>query len=117
MTLQERILFGLLAVSVIVLGTVVSECKADDHHRLYLGTHWTHLSNIDAGPGYNDEHEDRVEHIGINVEYQYHVQRSYLFASFGVGYSYASTSTGQGWSCGGCSLPSSIQVGYKFRIR
>lgn len=116
MSRSERIVFIMLMVSAIAVGTLVSECKADDH-RVYLGTHWTHLSNIDAGPGYNDEHEDRVEHIGINVEYQYHVQRSYLFASFGVGYSYASTSTGHGWSCGGCSLPSSIQVGYKFRIR
>lgn len=109
--------FYLLFVLIIMaLGSMVSRCEAADIHKVYLGTAWTHLSNFDAGPGYNDEQEDSVDHFGIDIEYQYHMDNSYLFTSFGVGTSRVRTEDYTGWSCGGCSFPTSIRFGYKVRI-
>ena len=116
MTLSERAIFIILAVSFLVIGTVVSECKADDTHRLYLGLGLTHLSNVDAGPGYNDHREDSVDHFGVDLEYQYHQPDYYLFGSFGLGESIVRTEYQQGWECGGCKYHSQIRMGIKWRI-
>lgn len=107
------ILIALIAAG---LGSMATRCKADDTHQVYVGTHWTHLSNVDAGNGYNDKHEDRAEHIGVDVEYQYHMDDQYFFASAGIGKSLIKTKEQEGWDCSGCKFPSSLRVGYKWKI-
>jgi hypothetical protein len=96
--------------------SAMSRCESSDVHQIYFGGHWTHLSNFDAGPGYNSKPEDSSDHYGVDVEYQYHLNDQYFFASFGVGHTVVRTNQQEGWSCSGCSFPTSIRVGYKVRI-
>ena len=97
--------------------TYCGQAEAGDH-RLYLGLNWTHLSNVDAGIPFNTDPEDNADHVGIDVEYQYHMtDGDYLFLSLGVGKSRFNGADGRsGWDCSGCKLPSLLRLGYKWRM-
>lgn len=115
MSIKSQELFVIvLLTAALVLGS--AECKAADAHRLYLGTAWSHMSNVDAGKPFNNLREDSADHVGIDIEYQYHRKDYYLFGSFGVGKSRISTKYQLGWDCSGCKLPSMVRVGFKYRI-
>ena len=108
-------------IVLIISGAIYNEARADNTHRVYTGIHWTHLSNVDAGePFYSDRAEDSADHIGVDVEYQYHPnEQGYAFISLGIGASRFNSAKGGsvGWNCDGCSLPSTLRVGYKWRIQ
>lgn len=96
--------------------TYCGQAEAGEHH-VYAGLHWTHLSNVDAGIPFNDDHEDNGDHVGIDVEYQYHTDDDdYAFISLGVGWSRFNTKEQSGWDCSGCKLPSTLRLGYKWRL-
>lgn len=109
-------MYILIALIIAGLSSMASRCKADDTHHVYVGTAWTHLSNFDAGPGYNDEREDSADHVGIDIEYQYHLEHMYFFSSIGVGKSRVATKHQTGWDCSGCSYPAALRFGWKMRI-
>ncbi len=85
--------------------------------RVYLGLHWIHLSNVDAGIPFNDDHEDNADHIGAMIEWQLvHPNDDYFHVSLGIGETKANTRYQSGWDCSGCRFNSSLIVGYKWRI-
>ena len=56
--------FTFLLIMVLwVLGS--SEVKAAD---VYVGTNWTHVSQVNVGPPFNDKMESSVDHLGIHAE-------------------------------------------------
>ena len=114
--LFEDLLLAL--VFIVVIMVVTTQPSVAGEHRVYIGTAWTHLSNVDAGIPFNDDYEDNGDHVGIDAEYQYvHDSGNYLFASFGVGYTVMHTKYQNGWDCSGCALPSVLRFGFKWRIK
>jgi hypothetical protein len=112
MTLAEKAIVGLCLFIAFVVWT--GECRAES--RVYLGIGLAHYSNIDAGEPFNDDHEDNMDHLGVSVEYQKHLESGYFYTSFGVGHSTHDTRYQSGWDCSGCKLPSALTIGYKLRI-
>lgn len=105
------------ALCCLLLSLAVSPVMGEERHRVYAGPHWTHLSNVDSGPPFNNNYEDDADHLGVDVEYQYHsAPDQYFFMSVGVGYSRVNTKNQSGWDCSGCKLPSTLRLGYKWRI-
>jgi hypothetical protein len=87
--------------------------------RAYLGGHWMHLSNVDAGPPVNDTKEDQANHLGVEVEFQWvNEEGSMWFVGVGVGWStfLSADRSKDGWECGGCKLPATLHLGYKWRL-
>ena len=104
-------------ILIVLLVALSGVASADNRHRVYVGLAWNHFSNVDAGMPFNEDHEDNMDHAGVDIEYQYHPsERSYFFSSFGVGWTKANTKYQNGWDCSGCVLPSTLKIGYKWRI-
>jgi len=105
-----------IVMSVLVLTALAVDVYAAEEpgHRVYLGLGVTHLSNVDAGTPFNDKYEDNADHYGVDVEYQYrpNTDGDYAYAAFGIGH----TRSKKGWDCSGCILPSTIRIGYKWRV-
>ena len=93
---------------------------AEDTHQVYVDLGWKHFSNVDAGYPFNDDPEDNMDHVGVALEYQFHPNNDddHFYATLGVGWSKFNRQDGSynGWECSGCSLPSSLTVGYKWRV-
>jgi hypothetical protein len=104
------------ALSSIVLAALWADVARSEEpgHRLYVGLGVTHLSNVDAGSPFNDKYEDNADHYGVDVEYQYRpdTDGDYAYFTFGIGH----TKSKKGWDCSGCKLPSTIRIGYKWRL-
>jgi len=94
---------------------MISDAEAGDH-KVYGGLGLTHWSNVDVGEPFNDAHEDNGDHVGISLEYQYHMEDVYVYTSLGIGRTIIKTRDQNGWDCSGCDYPSEIRVGIKWRL-
>ena len=100
-----------------LLAILLSSSVHGAEHKLFAGLGWTHFSNVDAGPPFNSDYEDGADHYGLNIEYQFVLKsENYFYGSVGVGRTRLNTKYQQGWDCSGCSLPSVVQFGFKWRI-
>ena len=107
---RDWLFYTVIAIVFLIVG--ITDAPAAEN-KVYVGVQWVHLSNLDAGPPFNDDYEDHVDHAGVVVEFIRDYNYSIAFASVGIGV----TRSARGWDCSGCSLPSSIQMGIKWRIK
>ena len=120
MTNFERLNLCILILILAVAFIYSGESKADSNaHQVFIGFSISHMSNVDRGVPFDNLHEDNADHVGVDVEYQYHPNKEgdYAFFSFGVGKSRHKTREGSGWDCSDCKFPSMMRAGYKWRIK
>lgn len=101
-----------------VLSSFCGAVQAED--RVYIGIGVVHFSNADAGSPFNNDYEDWADHYGVNIEYQFDLKSDsddYFYTSLSVGKTNAKTRDIEGWECSGCSINTSLEIGFKWRIK
>lgn len=83
---------------------------------LWLGGNLTHLSQLDAGYPFNENHEDSVDHIGLSAEIRttFHPD-VYLYIGLSAGTNTILTDCACDWNDGGAEIDTKVEFGFKWK--
>ena len=110
MKLNALIMF---LVAFMLTSFMIQRCQAAE---LYLNTNWIHVSQLDAGPPFNDNIEDAVDHVGIGIEMRFgHTDNGYFFSGLSAGRNFNITGCGC-WNDGGAEVDTVVTFGYEFKL-
>lgn len=93
----------------------LSSCAAQAAE-LWVGANWTHVSQLDEGPPFNDRDEDSVDHIGVDLMLREQFQddwEGYMSLSFGRNYNLTGCDC---WDDGGAEVDTVLTFGLRKRL-
>ena len=86
----------------------VFDAKAGD---LLLGVNFHHLSQFDAGPPFNENDEDAVDHAGLHVMAREVINDWELYGGISFGRNFNMTECSKCWNDGGAEIDTLLFIG------
>ena len=92
----------------------VFDAKAGD---LWLGLNFHHISQFDAGPPFNEEDEDAVDHLGVNLTLRDQFAEDWeYYLGVSLGRNFNVTDCSNCWNDGGAEIDSMLFIGVQKKI-
>ena len=103
-----------IPIALWLLVFAVFDAKAGE---LWLGVNYHHLSQLDAGPPFNEEDEDSLDHVGFDlmVRDEFALDWAYYFG-VGVGRNFNITDSESRWNDGGAEADTMLFIGVQKRL-
>lgn len=99
---------------VLVLIAIFYEAKAGE---VLIGLNYNHLSQLDAGPPFNDRDEDAVDHVGLHLLGRGALAPGWeLFAGISAGRNYNMTGCDRCWNDGDAKIDTLFFMGIQKQI-
>lgn len=106
---------SVLATVILILVAVFMPVKAGGLE-LWLGGNFTHLSQLDAGPPFNENDEDSVDHLGIDLTLRYLQGDWAWYAGVSAGRNFNVTDCSKCWNDGGAEVDTLLKFGFQKRL-